>query len=259
MRSFLAGFKLFLFFLLSCVIVPLQLLVLLVHKGRGAYILPCLWHKGVCAIFGLKVQVEGQPIRKGQVLYVANHLSYLDIPVIGTVLKASFVAKKDVASWPVFGFLSKLQQTAFIDRARGAAARERSSLGGMIAEGKSLIIFPEGTSTDGRDVLPFKSSLFALALEATNEAMQIQPLTLRADVVDGLAPETQELRDIYAWHRDMDTELPTHLWLFAMSKGAVITLTFHEAVPREAYEDRKTLAKTCHEHVSNGLHMKQAA
>lgn len=259
MRSFVAFLKIVAFFLWSLVVVPLQLLVLLFTKGAAAYILPYYWHKGVCAIFGLRVRVHGQPIRKGQVLYVGNHLSYLDIPVIATVLRASFVAKKDVARWPVFGFLSKLQQTAFIDRARGAAAKERSSLGGMIEGGKSLIIFPEGTSTDGRDVLPFKSSLFALALEAPNKEMQIQPFTVCMSVVDGHEPDAQVVRDIYAWHRDMDTELPDHLWLFAKSRGAIIDLTFHEAVGRESFSDRKVLAKTCHEHVSNGLNLQKAA
>lgn len=253
MRSVIAGLKFVLFFLWCCVIVPAQLVVLLFHKGCGAYILPYYWHKGVCLIFGLQVRVEGQPQRSGQVLFVGNHLSYLDIPVIGTVLKASFVAKKDVAQWPVFGFLSKLQQTAFIDRARGAAIKEADSLGSMVAQGKSLIIFPEGTSTDGRNVLPFKSSLFSLALADAVREMRIQPFTVHIETIAGQAPESQDIRDIYAWHRDMDTELPVHLWGFAKSKGAVIVLTFHAPIRAQDYEDRKALAKACHEHVSNGL------
>ena len=260
MRSVVAGFKFLLFFLWSCVIVPLQLIVMLVHKGRFSYVLPYYWHKGVCMIFGIRVRVRGQVMHNRQIIYVGNHLSYLDIPVIGTVLKASFVAKKDVARWPVFGFLSKLQQTAFIDRSRGAAAREGNSLGAMLGSGKSLIIFPEGTSTDGRSVLPFKSSIFTIALEGrADEPVAIQPFTLRMQSVNGAPAETQEQRDLYAWHRDMDTELPTHLWLFAKSKGAVIELDFHDVVGREAFVDRKVLAKTCHEHVSNGLAAKQAA
>lgn len=251
MRSVIAALKMALFFAWCLIMVPAQCLVLLFTKGQNAYIMPYIWHKGVCLILGIKVKVHGTPERNGQILYVSNHLSYLDIPAIGTVLKASFVAKKDVSSWPVFGFLSKLQQTAFIDRARGAAVREASALDSMIEAGKSLIIFPEGTSTDGRSVLPFKSSLFALALKDENKHVQIQPFTIKMDLVDGKKPDTQDLIDIYSWHRDMTTELPAHLWGFAKGKGAVISLYFHPVISSANYSDRKKLALVCQETVSS--------
>lgn len=261
MRSIIAAFKLLAFFVLSLVIVPAQLLVLCVHKGPYAYILPQLWHKGVCFIFRIKVRLRGAPVQNNQTLYVSNHLSYLDIPAIATTIRASFVAKSDVASWPVFGFLSKLQQTAFIERSRGAAAKEAGALDRMLAAGKSLIVFPEGTSTDGQSVLPFKSSLFSLALKDTAQPLHIQPFSIQIKKVNGKAPTTQELRDIYAWHRDMDTELPQHLWLFAKSKGAEIALSFQPVIISSDFEDRKTLARHCHEAVSNGVehHMALAA
>jgi len=257
MRSFIAAFKMLLFFVWSIIIVPPQILIMVFHKGQHAYHLPYIWHKGVCLIFRLKVKVEGQPERKRQTMYVSNHLSYLDIPVIGTVLKASFVAKKDVAKWPVFGFLSKMQQTAFIDRSRSAIAKEANALDNMVARGKSLIIFPEGTSTDGRSVLPFKSSLFSLALQDGKNLM-MQPFTIKMDLVDGSPPETQALKDLYSWLRDMDTELHTHLWLFAKSKGAVISLHFHDTLETLDFQDRKTLAKVCENKVSQELNVKSA-
>lgn len=258
MRSVIALIKILTFFALSLLIVPAQLIVLCFTKGSAAYILPQLWHKAVCFIFRINVQVQGTPTKNGQTLYVSNHLSYLDIPAIATVLKASFVAKKDVASWPVFGFLSKLQQTAFIERSRGAAAKEASALDTMLAAGKSLIVFPEGTSTDGQSVLPFKSSLFSLALKDASKPLQIQPFSIQVLSVNNTPPTTQELRDIYAWHRDMDTELPSHLWLFAKSKGANIRLNFQPVIVSSAFGDRKTLAKHCHEAVSNGVDYQSA-
>jgi 1-acyl-sn-glycerol-3-phosphate acyltransferase len=258
MRSLVATLKISAFFLLCLVVIPAQLLVLAVSKGPSSYIIPQLWHKGVCLIFGIKVHVSGVPARQGQTLYVSNHLSYLDIPAIATVLRASFVAKKDVASWPVFGFLSKLQQTAFIERSRGAAAKEANALDTMLEQGKSLVIFPEGTSTDGQSVLPFKSSLFSLALKDSMHTLQIQPFSIHVKSVNELEPNTQELRDVYAWHRDMDTELPTHLWLFAKSKGAEIELTFHPVVASSQFKDRKTLAKYCFETVSNGIEQQRS-
>jgi len=253
MRTFVALIKILAFFVLSLFIVPTQLLVLCFTKGPAAYILPQLWHKGVCFIFRIKVQILGTPTKKTQTLYVSNHLSYLDIPAIATAIKASFVAKKDVASWPVFGFLSKLQQTAFIERSRGAAAKEAGALDTMLSAGKSLIVFPEGTSTDGQSVLPFKSSLFSLALKDTEKPLQIQPFSIQVLRVNGELPTTQELRDIYAWHRDMDTELPAHLWLFAKSRGAQLVLNFQPVIVSSTFKDRKTLAKHCHEAVSNGV------
>ncbi len=253
MRTLIAGLK-FLAFILTClVLVPLQLLVLLFHRGPHAYILTMLWHKIICKIFRIKVVVKGTPAHNKQVFFVSNHISYLDIPVVATVLKASFVAKKDVQSWPVFGFLSRLQQTAFISRTRTDAKREKNALENMLRENKSMILFPEGTSTEGVEVLPFKSSLFSLALGEGRENLMIQPFTISMLGINGKKPENQNERDIYAWHINMDTPLHIHLWRFAKNKGATICLNFHDLVDPKQNNDRKVLAKTCHDAVASGL------
>jgi 1-acyl-sn-glycerol-3-phosphate acyltransferase len=246
--------KLLVFALACLLMIPFQLVVIAVFgKGPPAYVLPRLWHRLICHTFGLKIIVLGTPQTRGQTIFVGNHLSYLDIPVIGSVLKTSFVSKKEVANWPVFGILAKLQQTGFIDRSRSAAKSERSAIGSMIADGKNLVIFPEGTSTDGRTVIPFKSSLFSLMLQEENPGLNIQPFTVSMRSVDGMPPESQPVRDLYSWHRDMDTELPVHLWRFANTKGAEIVLHFHPPFKATAYTDRKLLAKICQEQVANGL------
>lgn len=251
MRLAIALGKGFLFFLWCLVMVPPQVAVMMFTRGPAAYTLPWLWQRGICRIFGIKVLIEGAPLTSRQTLFVANHVSYLDIPVIGCVLKASFIAKKEVAGWPVFGTLSRLQQTAFISRARGDAQKEKNALSNMIAEGKSLILFPEGTSTDGRDVVPFKSSLFSLTLDDGQRALMIQPVTLRVEAVDGRSPEDQSVRDLYAWYGDMT--MPPHLKAFAGSKGAVIRLIFHEPIDPRGYADRKTLADACCAAVRSGI------
>lgn len=253
MRIPVASLKMSAFVVWCLILVPPQALLLLIHRGKGAYMLPSIWQRGICLIFNIKVRRTGAPHTASQAIYVGNHLSYLDIPALGSLLKASFVAKNDVASWPVFGFLSRMQQTAFISRSAKDAAEEKNALGRMMEEGKSLIIFPEGTSTDGRSVLPFKSSLFAMALKNANADLLVQPFTLSLDTVEGRPPSTQDERDLYAWHRDMTTELPAHLWSFALSKGACVTLHFHPPVRACDYQDRKILAKTCHDAVSGGL------
>lgn len=259
MRTFIACLKFLAFILLCLVVTPTQLIVLLFTKGPKAYIIPHYWHRTVCKIFRIKINVTGNPDRSGQVIYIGNHISYLDISVIASVLQnGSFVAKKDVASWPVFGFLSKLQQTAFISRSKEDAAKEKHALDNMLDEGKNLIIFPEGTSTDGKEVLPFKSSLFAICFKKNLKDIKLQPFTLSMISTNGQDIRTQEDRDIYSWHINMDTPLGPHLWAFAKSKGAQISLVFHPSILAHDFIDRKTLAKACHETVSNGLE-KQAA
>ncbi|MCE7886346.1 MAG: 1-acyl-sn-glycerol-3-phosphate acyltransferase [Alphaproteobacteria bacterium PRO2] len=253
MSSFKASLKIAAFLLWSLLLVPPQIIVLLFHRGKYAYTIPFLWENGVRTIFQIRYSVEGIPLRGHQVFYMSNHLSYLDVPLLGSILKASFVAKSEVEKWPVFGFLSKLQQTEFIERRRTAIADETNKIAAKVASGRSLIIFPEGTSTSGYDVEPFKSSLFTLALGEGNEDIFLQPVTIRLDEVSGRAPATKDERDLYAWPRDLDMGLPPHLWRFAKTSGARLTVTFHPPVRARDFTDRKMLAKTCHDSVSKGL------
>lgn len=180
---------------------------------------------------------------------MGNHISYLDILVIGSVIRHSFVAKSEIEGWPLFGFLAKLQQTAYVVRKSTEAKRQAGELQTRLERGDSLIIFPEGTSTDATTVMPFKSSLFSLAY--TIPDLHIQPISLKIISVDGKTPDTQDIRDQYAWHGDMDLE--PHIWQFAKGHGATIALTFHDPIPANAYDNRKTLAKATFETVCNVL------
>lgn len=231
--------------------VPLQLVVMLLRRSKPAYTIPWLWHKGVCCILGLNIIIEGLPCTDRQVIFISNHLSYLDIPVIGSMLKASFVAKGDVANWPVFGFLSRLQQTAFISRAKSTLGNDKNNLESMLKDGRSMIIFPEGTSTDGRTVVPFKSSLFSIALGDDGTDIWLQPMTLSIVNVNGQIPDDQNIRDLYAWYGDMT--LVPHLSAFGKSRGATIKMTFHPPFRARATPDRKILARNCYEAVRQGL------
>lgn len=259
MRALKAIIKLLAFFILVIWVIPTQGIVLLFTKGRGSYYLPCLWHRAVCQVFGIRFEIAGQPSTKHQTLYMSNHLSYLDIPMIGSVLKHSFIAKSEVEGWALFGFLSKLQQTAFIQRKSSAARKVKNELQSRITAGESLIVFPEGTSTDGQNVLPFKSSLFSLAFAEEAKDIYVQPITLQLLEVDGKTPKTQKIRDLYAWHIAMDTELAVHLWGFAKTSGAKLRLIFHKPLRASDYQNRKVLAKTCHDNVSKGLKSALAA
>lgn len=253
MRTLIAIIKLLAFAIFTLLLVIPQIIVLQFTKSRKSYILPHVWEKIVCQILGIRIHIHGSPETKHQTAYISNHLSYLDIPTLGSILKASFVAKRDVSGWPVFGFLSKMQQTAFISRTRTDAGAGSNTLESMLEQGKNLIMFPEGTSTDGQTIYPFKSSLFSIFFKNEQAEIAIQPITLKIITVDGHTVQTQQDRDLYAWHINMDTPLPAHLWTFAKSKGAVIDIIFHPVIWPKDTKDRKTLAKTCHDAVSNGM------
>ncbi len=239
MRSIIAVIKLLTFLLWCALIVPPQMICNVFCKGNAVYFLPWVWHKGMCFVFKLKVETHGKICTERPVLFVSNHISYLDIPVIGSTLKASFIAKSEVASWPLFGLLAKLQNTAFIDRRRSASVREAGSLEKLLEKEGGLILFPEGTSHTGELALPFRSNFFQIAVG--HENLPIQPISIQILKVDKKPADSQPVRDIYAWYGDMD--MAPHLWAFAKSRGAVIKLTFHEPLRVKPNQNRKTLAK----------------
>lgn len=245
------------FFLWCALLAPLQALFLHFNRGKAAYTIPQLWHQGMCRVFGLQVLVQGAPLHNQQTLFVCNHVSYLDIPVIASVLKASFVARKGVASWPIFGTLARLQQTAFISQSQSDAQKEKNALSTLLDEGKSLILFPEGTSTDGTSVMPFKSSLFSITLHESRNGLMVQPMTLSVESVDGRPASDRSARDLYAWYTDMT--MPAHLKAFTSCRGAVIRLTFHPPVDPKLYSERKTLADDCHAAVQAGMEQQNLA
>ncbi|OFW88618.1 MAG: hypothetical protein A3B66_09885 [Alphaproteobacteria bacterium RIFCSPHIGHO2_02_FULL_46_13] len=251
MKQFIAGFKTFLIAIWTILLASMQCLLVLVYKGKASYVLPRLWHKGVCAIIGLKVQVRGTPVHNKQLIYIGNHLSYLDIPAVGSVLKASFIGKDDIAGWPVIGHLAKAQQTAFISRSSRNAKKVANALDVMLAEGKSLILFPEGTSSTGESVLPFKSSLFSISQPKGLPPIPIQPFIVELIDVEG-KPITPQSRDYYAWYADM--EFAPHIWIFMQTKGATVRLTFLDVITPNPDQDRKELCKIVEQQISSGLH-----
>lgn len=249
-----AVFKIVLMIIWTLPLVVVQCVVLLFSKGPGSYYVPQFWHNGISSIIGLKTEVRGEKIADAQTIFVGNHLSYLDIFALGSNIRASFIAKEEIAHWPVIGFLSSVQQTAFISRSSDQAKKVANSLANMLAVGKGLILFPEGTSSEGRTVLPFKSSLFSLVRdEATGKAIQIQPFTITLLETDGhqLDDTSNASRDLYAWYGDMD--FGPHFWKFLTTSGAKIRITFHPVVQPQPEQDRKILSKMAWETVHSSL------
>jgi 1-acyl-sn-glycerol-3-phosphate acyltransferase len=246
-----AGWTLLAYLALTLPLMPVQALFVALRSPLAVR-LPLLYHRWCCRIFGIRVSVAGT-LHRGVTLFVANHLSYLDITVLGAVLPASFIAKDDVEAWPLFGTLAKLQRTVFIERRRGRAREHRDRMIERLHGGDSLILFPEGTSSDGNRVLPFKSSLFAALWHDAHEAghqLAVQPVSLAVTHLDGL-PLGRDLRGLYAWLGDVP--LARHLWDFASLGRIDATIILHEPVQAEGFESRKALALYCQDRVNAGF------
>ncbi|MEZ2410039.1 lysophospholipid acyltransferase family protein [Bosea sp. RCC_152_1] len=193
-------------------LVPLQLVVLRAWPARAG-VLPLRFHRLVCFCLGVRRRVRGTPPSPGAgALIVANHVSWLDICVLGAEQKLAFVAKSEVASWPVIGFLAKLQHTVFIDRQRrSATAGVAAAMGARIAAGEDIVLFAEGTTGDGTRILPFRSSLLGAAHQAmgdTESDVTVYPLAVTYTGRQGL-PGGRIERGALAWYGD--TELVPHL------------------------------------------------
>lgn len=199
------------------------------------------WCRALCWIAGLRLRVTGVARNHGPTLFVVNHCSYLDIPVIARDADATFVAKAEVAGWPLFGQAARLTRTLFIQRVGGEAKAQGRLLQGRLAQGENLLLFAEGTSTDGAAVAPFKSSLFAIVEQVpAGIDLQVQPVSITyARALDG-EPLTGPRRALYCWFGDA-TMFP-HLWRMLSLRGAEVEVHFLDPiVPGGA--SRKELAR----------------
>jgi lyso-ornithine lipid O-acyltransferase len=213
--------------------------------------LKMFFYRCLLKLIGFQVRTHGAMNNSAPVFYVANHISYLDIPVLGALLPASFVAKSEVASWPVFGFMARLFDTVFIERRQARAAKQRDTLGEHMAARHNLILFPEGTSTDGQRVLPFKSSLFGAIENAARDIdVSVQPVSVSCTAIDGL-PVTQNLRHVYGWYGDLS--LIPHLWLAFKCGRFTIDVIFHPPIHAKDMPNRKDLAAACQKAVAHGV------
>ena len=250
MKKICASFKIFLLLVMSVIVGGTSAFILLFVKGRASYYMPQLWHKLACLIVGLKIEVVGKPDHSRQMIYVSNHISYLDIPAVGSQVRASFIAKEEIEGWPGVGLLGKAQQTAYISRTSANAGKVANALDVMLKDGKSLILFPEGTSSVGTSVLPFKSSLFALAMPKNMPPISLQPFIIELIDADG-KPLTPESRDYYAWYADM--EFAPHIWIFLQTTGATVRLTFLDVITPQEGQSRKELCKIIEAQITSGL------
>jgi len=244
--AMLAGFLLF---TLACM--PLQWLFLKLNS-RAARSFPYRYHRIVARLFNIHIRVRGEPVRGEGVLMVANHTSWADIIIFSAVTPLSFVSKAEVAAWPLFGTLARLQRTVFVERTRRSATGEtRDVIRERLLAGDTLLLFPEGTSHDGNRVLPFKSALLgaAEAVLANGQHVKVQPVSAAFTGLYGM-PMGRENRPLFAWYGEM--EMVPHLWEALKAGPLDVVVQFHPPFSLDSM-DRKTLARQAQEVVQAGL------
>jgi 1-acyl-sn-glycerol-3-phosphate acyltransferase len=234
----------------ASLVVPVELLMRSLTGSRKSP-LPKVFHRGLSRALGIRIVSHGVPARRKSVLFVANHVSWADIPVLGARIDAAFVAKSEVGGWGLVGWLATLARTVYVQRSRRSTTGEqRDMIAERLRHGDSLILFPEGTNSDGVEPLPFKSSLFAVT-DGLPDVL-IQPVTIAYTHVNGLRVQRGRLPDL-AWVGD--TELMPHAAAF-MALGRVrAEIIFHPAVRAADFANRKALAAHCETVISNGYRL----
>ena len=207
-----------------------------------------IWAKACVWLLGLRVETRGRPVTSGAL--VANHSSWSDILVLRSVHWVYFVSKADVAAWPGVGYLARLAGTVFIERRRIEAKRQEEMLRQRIAADDLLCFFPEGTSTDGLRVLPFKSSLFSVFMDGQSglgREIRVQPVSIRYLTAEGSAlPET-----FFGWWGTMP--FGGHVrTVMRYNFGGRVIVTFHDPVLPQEFDDRKALSDYCQAEVARG-------
>jgi 1-acyl-sn-glycerol-3-phosphate acyltransferase len=242
------------YLLLTFGVMPVQALALIFSPGLSLRV-PRVYHRWAAAALGLKVVVRGRPAAARPTLFVANHTSYFDIEVLGSLIEGSFIAKSDMRRWPLFGWLARLQRSVFIDRRPVNAADHAGEVAKRLAAGDSLILFAEGTTSDGNRLLPFKSALFAPATNrgagqaSAERPLTIQPVSVVATALDGI-PLGRALRPLYAWYGDMP--MAPHLWQALSAGRLTVEVEFHPPFVAAGLS-RKQLANRCEAEVRAGV------
>jgi 1-acyl-sn-glycerol-3-phosphate acyltransferase len=245
------AFRLVSYLAVTLVLVPIYLVAMMLRIKPIIRWMPVAYHRFVCVILGIKVRVHGKRSDVIPTLFVCNHVSYLDIEVLGGLIPGSFVAKAEVATWPFFSTLAKAQRTIFIERRSGKTSSSRNEMMNRLNTGDNLMLFPEGTSSDGTRVLPFRSALFGVAqLRRGDKPITVQSVAIAYTRLDGI-PLGRYWRPLFAWFGDLD--LVPHLWQMVCLGETQAVVTFFPPVDIDELGDRKKLAEYCFRQVSSAV------
>ncbi len=232
------------FFTMTPLLISVQWLLDKLHLP-GADAIGVHYYRMLCAVLRLRIRVVGEPVHDRAVLFVSNHVSWADILVIGSIAPVAFVAKREVADWPIVGVAARLQRTVFVDRTRRHQTGEAvGEIVKRLASGISVVLFAEGTSSDGDRVLPFRSALVGAVKEASalaGRGILIQPMSIGYTGQHGI-PMGRQYRPLVAWYGDLD--FMPHIKDF-IARGAIDAVVSYGApVEVDGAADRKAMAKS---------------
>jgi 1-acyl-sn-glycerol-3-phosphate acyltransferase len=226
------------------VLAPVQAFILKTGIGNPT-VLPQVWHRIVLVGLGMRVTVHGELAGQRPLMLASNHISWTDILAISSVAKVCFIAKSELGGWPIFGTLARLQRTVFVDRERRRKSGEQAGeLATRLASGDVMVLFAEGSTSDGNMIMPFKSTLFGAAemaiREHASDKVWIQPVAVSYVRLHGM-PMGRQHRTLAAWIGDMDL-IPHFLGI--LREGA-IDVAIHLGEPEEfsAGSDRKLVTR----------------
>ncbi len=257
MNKVRAGTLLFLFMAMTLPLMPAQALFVRFWP-RAARGFPHWYHRQVCRLIGVRLHIEGSIANDRPVLLISNHTSWLDIPVLSALAPVSFVAKKEVGVWPFVSKLAKLQRSVFVDRQRRSATGDAAAeIAARLRQGDAIVLFAEGTSSDGNRVLPFLSSLFGAVMRSGADR---GPLPSPDAVVQTLAvvythhcgiPLSREQRHHVGWYGDM--EMTGHAWRVLGSGPLDVTIRVGAPVALNTFTSRKDLASASERQVRQNV------
>ncbi len=228
-------------------------LVAVAIGGRSTMKVAQLWQRIACFLIGIRVTVTGKPAGDRPLLLLSNHNSWLDIPILAGVAPVSFIAKKEVEGWPLVGLLAKAQRSVFVDRERRHATGEKADeVAGRLSKGDIMVLFAEGTSSDGNKVLPFRSALVGSAQRAIADGgtATVQPVAIAYQKMLGL-PLGRQHRPLVAWYGG--TSLIPHLKRVLSEGGIDVEVVFGPARQLGAGDNRKVVTQEAGEFVRRAV------
>jgi 1-acyl-sn-glycerol-3-phosphate acyltransferase len=211
-----------------------------------------VWCLGTSRIMGVRAVARGAGFAACPTVLVPNHVSYLDVLVLGSFTDATFIGKSEIDGWPLFGFLARVTGTMFVRRHWRQAKAQRDAIAARMREGESFVLFAEGTSSNGLTVKPFKTTLLSVAEPwVLDRPVAAQGVTLAyVSLADG-RPFTAANCDHYAWYDEMP--FAPHLWDLMRLRGVRVEVEFHEPVLSWAVASRKALGPALRAEVAGRL------
>lgn len=227
----------------TLIVVPFQFLLILIAPKLSRKV-PMYWHRFVLFLIGVRVHVHGAICQTRPLMLVANHISWSDIVILGSITPLCFIAKDEVKKWPGINYLSRLQRTVFVNRGkRTDVANQADSIATRLLEGDAMVLFAEGTTGDGNKLLPYKSSLFGAPQSALKQegidAISIQPIALAYNNLHGM-PLGRYHQTIAAWPGEVS--LATHLIKFFKAGAFDVDVSFGDEQIFNETTKRKVIA-----------------